>query len=129
MPLISRGLPAFASHASVGAASHAVDADYGTVWRTGHDPSPRDPDWLAIDLSSVPVAARTTVYSVWFNEYGYNYDTTGAPSYTLPGDFTIQANAAPGGGPPPVDGWTTLAGATGNRLGSGANLLQLGGYD
>jgi hypothetical protein len=127
MPKISSGLPAYTNYGSSPAPS-AVDADYSTVWRTGHDPSPSDANWLALDLSSVPVAMRTTVYSVWFNEYGYNYDTSDGSSYTLPGDFTIQANAAPGGGQPPTSGWTTLASKTANIYGSGANMLDLTGY-
>jgi lysophospholipase L1-like esterase len=106
-----------------------VDTDYSTVWRTGHVPAPGDSNWLAIDLSSVPVAMRTTVYSVWFNEYGYNYDTSGASSYTLPGDFAIEASAAPGGTQPPSSGWTALVSATGNLLSSGGNLLNLAGYN
>ncbi|MGD0524942.1 MAG: SGNH/GDSL hydrolase family protein [Polyangiaceae bacterium] len=128
MPLISGGLPAYASYAS-SPASNAVDADYSTVWRSGHDPAPGDTNWIALDLSSVPVASRTSVYSVWFNEYGYNYDTSDGPSYTLPGDFTIEANAGPGGGQPPTAGWTTLVTKTGNLLSSGANLLDLTGYE
>jgi hypothetical protein len=128
MPLISRGLPTYSNYA-VSAPAGAVDADYGTVWRTGHNPSPSDSNWVTIDLSSIPATTRTTVYSVWFNEYGYNYDTSDGSSYTLPGDFTIQAHAGPGGGQPPASGWTTLATKTGNVYGSGANLLDLTGYD
>jgi lysophospholipase L1-like esterase len=128
MPLISLGLPAYTNYSEY-PASDAVDGDYGTVWRTGHDPSPGDPNWLAIDLTSVPVAMRTTVYSVWFNEAAYDYDTSGVPGYMLPGDFTIEASAAPGGGQPPTTGWTTLVSMTGNLLSSGANVLALTGYD
>ena len=128
MPKISNGLPTFTNYGA-SPAPGAVDLDYGTVWRTGHDPSPSDPNWLAIDLSSLPVAMRTTVYSVWFNEYGYNYDTSDASSYTLPGDYTIQASAGPGGGQPPTSGWTTLVTRTGNLYSSGATMLDLTGYD
>ena len=128
MPMISQGLPAYSNYAASPAAS-AVDADYSTAWRTGHNPSQADSSWLAIDVSSVPVSMRTTVYSVWFNEYGYNYDTSDGSSYTLPGDFAIQASAAPGGGQPPASGWTTLTSKTGNTLSSGANLLDLTGYN
>lgn len=128
MPLISQGLPAYSNYAE-SAASNAVDADYSTVWRTGHDPSAADSNWLAIDLSTVPTAQRTKVYMVWFNEYGYNYDTSNGPSYTLPGDFEIQGSSTAGGGQPPSTGWVTLASATANTLSSGANLLELGGYN
>jgi lysophospholipase L1-like esterase len=128
MPKVSRGLPTYANYVE-SPASNAVDADYSTVWRTGHVAAAGDSNWLAIDLSSVPAAQRTTIYSVWFNEYGYNYDTANAPSYTLPGDFAIEGNGAPGGGPPPATGWTTLASTTGNLLSSGANLLAFSGYN
>src|SRR5580698_826232 len=97
MPLLSRNLPAFASHHG-GDAPKAFDADYGTTWRSAHDPTSSDPDWLAIDLSSVPRARRETVYSVWFNEAGYAYDTSDGHGYALAGDYQIQSNAAPGGG-------------------------------
>ena len=128
MPLISQGLPAYANYAA-GSATNAVDADYNTAWRTGHDPAVGDSNWLAIDLSTVPVPQRTTVYAIWFNEYGYNYDTSDGSSYTLPGDYEIQGNPASGGGPSPATGWVTLETRTGNLLSSGANLLHLGGYN
>ncbi len=128
MPLISQGLPAYANYAQ-SPASNAVDADYGTAWRTGHSPSTADSNWLALDLSTVPIAQRTTVYAVWFNEYGYNYDTSDGSSYTLPGDFEIQGSPSAGGGQPPSVGWVTLASRKGNTLSSGANLLNVGGYN
>jgi hypothetical protein len=128
MPLISIGRPALALNAQ-SPALDAVDASYGTVWRTAHVPAAADPDWIAIDLSAIPQVQRTTVYSVWFNEYGYNYDTSDGNSYTLPGNFEIQANAAAGGGAAPLNGWVTLATTTSNLLSSGANMLSLGGYE
>jgi hypothetical protein len=128
MPLISQGLPAYANYAQ-SPASNAVDSDYSTAWRTGHDPSMADSNWLAIDLSTVPAAQRTTVYAVWFNEYGYNYDTSDGSSYTLPGDFEVQGSPTAGGGQPPSAGWVTLASTKGNTLSSGANLLNLQGYN
>jgi lysophospholipase L1-like esterase len=129
MPLISQGLPAYANYAAGGPASNAVDADYGSAWRTGHTPSTADSNWLAVDLSTVPPAQRTTVYAVWFNEYGYNYDTSDGSSYTLPGAFEIQGSPTAGGGQPPSTGWVTLASRSGNTLSSGANLLNLVGYN
>lgn len=125
MPLISQGMPAFANS---GTAADAVDADYGTAWRTNDVPSPSSPDWIAIDLSKVPQASRTKVYSLWFNEWGYNYVTSDAQSYNLPGDYQIQASAAPGGGQAPSSSWVTLVTVTGNELSSGAHLIDLTGY-
>jgi lysophospholipase L1-like esterase len=128
MPRISVGRPAYAKYSS-GSAADAFDADYGSSYRSSHVPSTGDPDWLAVDLSGVPLAQRKTVYSVWFNEYGYNYITSDGYSYTLPGDFQIQANAAAGGSKPPSSGWVTLTSTKGNELSSGANLLDLSGYN
>ena len=125
MPLISQGVPAFANS---GSAADAVDADYGTAWRTNDVPSSSSPDWIALDLSKVPQASRTKVYSLWFNEWGYNYVTSDAQSYNLPGDYQIQANAAPGGGQAPSTNWVTLVTVSGNELSSGAHMLDLTGY-
>ncbi len=61
---ISQGLPTYANYAQ-SPASNAVDADYSTAWRTGHVAAAGDSNWLAIDLSSVPAAQRTTLYSAW----------------------------------------------------------------
>ena len=126
MPVISRDRPAFANHASYPAAL-AFDADYATVWRSGHVPTDDAPNWLAIDLSGVPLVERSTVYSVWFNEAGYNYDTADGHGYTLPGDYEIQSNVAGGGGQPPAAGWVTLVSQKRNTLSSGAHLLHLEG--
>jgi lysophospholipase L1-like esterase len=124
MPLISRSLPAFASHHG-GDAAKAFDADYATTWRSAHDPTSSDPDWLAIDLSSVPRERRQAVYSVWWNEAGYAYDTFDGHGYALAGDYQIQSNTAPGGGSPPTSGWVPLVTRTANTLSSGAHLLHL----
>jgi acyl-CoA thioesterase-1 len=124
MPLISRNLPTFASAKSADA-SKAFDADYGTSWRSGHEPTTEEPDWIAIDLSSVPAARRATVYSVWFNEAGYSYETADGHGYALPGDYQIQASGVAGGSRPPADGWVTMATRAGNTLSSGAHLLHL----
>jgi lysophospholipase L1-like esterase len=126
MPLISRGRPAYASRSSFPPA-RAFDADYGTQWSSGHQPTVAEPDWIAIDLSSVPEEQRASVYSVWFNEAGYVYDTVEGMSYQLPGDYEIQSHAGPGGKKPPVDGWVTLVSRKGNTLSSGADLLHLNG--
>ncbi len=127
MPLISLGRPTFATYAQADAPL-AVDNDYGTSWRTYHVPTAGAPDVLAIDLSGLPLTERSAVYSVWFNENGYNYDTSDAESYTLPGDYQIQASTASGGGAPPQSGWVTLVTVKGNTLSSRADVLDLTGY-
>ncbi|WP_152965972.1 hypothetical protein [Pseudobacteroides cellulosolvens] len=52
IPLISKGVPAFAS---VGTASDANDENYGTSWKGN------PPGWLAYDLSIVPESQRIKV--------------------------------------------------------------------
>jgi hypothetical protein len=126
--VISLGKPVVANYENSMAAA-AVDSDYGTEWRSYHTATTSDPDWLAIDISTVSATQRASVYSVWFNEAGYNYQTSDGSSYSLPGDFQIQANAGAGGGMPPTAGWSTLVTVSGNTLSSGANLLALGSYN
>jgi hypothetical protein len=126
--VISLGKPVVANYGNSMAAA-AVDSDYGTQWRSYHTATTSDPDWLAIDISTVSATQRASVYSVWFNETGYNYQTSDGSSYSLPGDFQIQANAGAGGGMPPTAGWSTLVTVSGNTLSSGANLLALGSYN
>lgn len=118
MPVISRNVPAFASseYSTGASAAMANDADYSTCWRssgsTANAPAP-SPQWLAYDLSKVPVAQRTKVVVFWFAtpENGYlQY-----PGYDLPGQYTIDCHAGAGGGSPPAEndsGWTTLASVT-----------------
>jgi acyl-CoA thioesterase I len=126
MPLLGRSLPVFASQRN-GDAAKAIDADYSTTWRSAHQPTEADPDWIAVDLSSVPRERRQTLYSLWFNEAGYAYDTFDGHGYALPGDYRIESNPAPGGGSPPKTGWVTLKTALANTLSSGADVLPMQG--
>jgi lysophospholipase L1-like esterase len=117
-PIISRGAPAFASseYSAGNSAAKANDADYSTNWRSGgssQSAPAASPQWLAYDLSKVPVAQRTKVVVFWFAspENGY----VQYPGYDLPGQYTIDCHAGPGGGSPPAAndaGWTTLASVT-----------------
>src|SRR5215813_12934528 len=118
--LISRGVPAFAS-SNPGNAGYANDDGDGTEWR-----SVLTPAWLAYDLSAVPVAQRQQVLAVYYNN-SYGYTTRYGPHYNNLGDYTIEANTAPGGGQPPDAGWTTLVTVTGNTFHSRQHLLDLQG--
>jgi lysophospholipase L1-like esterase len=121
MPVISRGKPAFASGSSYPVAN-AVDADYSTNWRS----SGAAPVWIAVDLSSVPVAQRHAVVVAWSNDLNFNYDlgVFNDTAYNLPGDYTIDVNAAPGGSVP-TSGWGTVATVVGNKRHSRQHLVQL----
>lgn len=131
MPVISRGVPAFASS---GTASLANDADYDTMWRSNETTSTATPSWLAYDLSGVPAAQRQHVDVVFYAVGGdyaeYDiYAKSGAITYNEPRDYTIEGNAAPGGGSAaPTTGWQTLVTVTGNTLISKQHAIDLTGY-
>jgi hypothetical protein len=104
MPVISFGVPAYASSAQ-SPASNANDGTQNNAWRSiGY------PAWLAYDLSSQPTAARQTVFVSWWSPPNYGYDAvqTGT-SYNLPGDYVLEGNASAGGtGSAPTSGWVQL---------------------
>ena len=124
MTLISGGLPIYASSAQY-PATDANDADYNTAWRSVGVPAT-----LALDLSSVPTAQRQQIWLVWYNDdtYGYDHAAIGQPGYNNPGAYTVEANAAPGGGAAPSTGWVQLASLTANTLDSYSYLLSFAGY-
>jgi lysophospholipase L1-like esterase len=125
MALISRGVPIVASSALYQAAS-ANDGDYNTEWRSNGAPAT-----LALDLSSVPVARRQNIWLVWYNDgtYAYNHALINQPGYNNAGSYTIEANAAPGGGVAPATGWVPLASLSGNVLHSYSHYLNFAGYN
>jgi lysophospholipase L1-like esterase len=122
--LISRGVPVFAS-SELYPAKSANDADYSTVWRGAI------PGWIAYDLSRVPAARRTRVIVAWFNDpvtSPYDHTVVGEVAYNNVRDYTVQANAALGGGAAPTDGWVTLASVSGNHYHSREHLLNFKKY-
>jgi lysophospholipase L1-like esterase len=125
MALISRGVPIVASSALYHATS-ANDGDYNTEWRSNGAPAT-----LALDLSSVPVAQRQNIWLVWYNDgtYAYNHVLINQPGYNNAGSYTIEANAAPGGGAAPSTGWVPLASLSGNVLHSYSHYLNFAGYN
>jgi len=125
MALISRGVPIVASSALY-QATNANDGDYNTEWRSNGAPAT-----LALDLSSVPVAQRQNIWLVWYNDgtYAYNHALINQPGYSNAGSYTIEANAAPGGGAAPATGWVPLASLSGNVLHSYSHYLNFAGYN
>jgi lysophospholipase L1-like esterase len=122
--LISRDVPVFAS-SEIYPARNANDADYSTVWRGAI------PGWIALDLSRVPAPRRQRVIVAWFNDpitSPYDHTLVGEPAYDSLRDYTLEANAAPGGTAAPTAGWVTLATVTGNRFHSREHLVSLKGY-
>lgn len=133
MPLISRGLPAYTNDDCSGSypASLANDNTYDTTWQACGTPSASSPDWLAYDLSKVPASQRGRVLLVWYNETG-NYDHTVINDYAYNNiqDYTIDVNAAPGGGSaPPTTGWVTKVTVTGNHFHSRQHVFDMIGYN
>jgi hypothetical protein len=124
MPIISHGVPAFAS--SVAPNSTASDANDGvptTFWTSAAVPA-----WLAYDLSGVPVAQRGEVLIAWYNAAAADY-INAAPDATkhLALDYTLEINTADGGGPAPTDGWTTIQTVTNNNRSTRQFLVDIMG--
>jgi hypothetical protein len=124
-PLISHNVPAFSSSAAY-PASNADDSSYDTTWRSQGAPA-----WLAYDLSSVPATKRSTILLVWYNDDTGLYDHTliGYPAYNLPKDYTIEVNAAPGGGQAPKTGWVVKATVKNNHFHSRQHVIDMEGYN
>lgn len=125
MPMISRGLPIYASSTQY-PASYANDDDYDAAWRSYGVPAT-----LALDLSSIPAAQRPSIWVVWYNEttYGYDHSRIGQVGYNNPGSYTLEGNAAPGGGIAPAAGWVPLVALSRNTLHSRSHLLTFAGFN
>jgi hypothetical protein len=121
MPLISQGAPAFAADGS--SASFANDGNPATAYETATLPAS-----VTYDLSAVPSAQRQKVLVAWYGMKDVDYINNPTQAFMeLPADYTIEANAAPGGGQPPSSGWTNLATVTGNDRSSRQHLANLAG--
>ncbi len=121
-PVISRRVPAYAGVNGWSARS-GNDDHYSGYW-TGKAPD----DWLAYDLSGVPEEQRRQVLAVWYSPSTFDQLGAWASRIHEPTDYTLEANAAPGGACPET-GWETLVTVTGNPLGARAHALDLTGYN
>jgi hypothetical protein len=124
MPLISRGVPAFASGSAAGATpGKSNDADRTSTWFPDKLPA-----WIAYDLSGVPVAQRRQILITFYCPHAgaYLLDNTNAGDGS-PIDYTLETNSAPGGGMPPAGGWKTVATEVGNTRASRQHLTDLAG--
>jgi hypothetical protein len=149
MPVISRGVPAFASSAQqTGPAADGQSSDYNAFWQSSAQPiSSGAPAWLAYDLSAVPTCQRGKVLVSWyqpvaydaFDPYDFTIDTSNVPAidstgngqYGLPMNYTLEGNPAPGGSQAPTSGWAALlpSGVTDNVYHGRAHLVDLTGYN
>lgn len=123
LPLVSLNVPAFASSQKYGSVGpqFANDGTYDTYWRSS------GPAWLAYDLSSKALTGNVLV--VWYNTLTGTYDHALANQvgYNIPGTYTLETNAAPGGGSPPADGWTVQATISGNTYHSRQSIINMAG--
>ena len=124
MPLISQGVPAYASDNS-SQAGLANNSNYDDSWRSNRTPSSSQPAWLAYDLSSKTLGQ---VVVTWYSSnYDYNYVLRSGTPYNLFKDYTIQVNSAAGGSVP-SSGWVTKVTVSGNEYHSRTATLDLTGY-
>lgn len=125
MPLVSQGVPAFASSISGGhGPSQANDNNPGTSWEAA-----RMPGWIAYDISGVPVIQRQQVLIAWYALHALDYIRTAPQAFEeMPIDYTLEENAAAGGASaPPASGWTSLIAVMGNTRSSRQHLVSLNG--
>jgi hypothetical protein len=124
MPIISHGVPAFAStSANNAAASNANDGKPATSWQ-----STALPAWLAYDLSSVPATQRQEVLIAWYDAAALDYiNATPDATKHWAINYTLEINTADGGGNPPTDGWTVVATVTGNNRSTRQRLVNING--
>ncbi len=97
-PIISRGVPAYASSGTASYGNNATYAQEGKwiadcEWTVFSSPA-----WLAYDLSGAAAADRAKILVVWYGG-GQAYDCSiiKGSSYRMPGPYVIEGNRAPGG--------------------------------
>lgn len=129
LPLISANLPAFTNDVNAYPPSWANDANYGSIWNSVDTPSASKPIWLALDLSTVPVARRQQVILAWFNDTGDYLPGANNVYYNLPSTYAIEANSAGASVSPPSAGWVTLVTVSGNSSNQREHALNLSGYN
>jgi len=126
MPIVSFNAKAFSSsnHDSSTPASNANGMNPAAAWVSAALPA-----WVAYDLSAVPVGQRQKSLAAWYGLHVPDYiPANGLQSgEEAPVDYTLEVNAAAGGGSPPSSGWTGKISVTGNARSGAQHLLDLGG--
>jgi GDSL-like Lipase/Acylhydrolase family len=125
MPVVSQGVPAFASSVNGGHGPNlANDNDPGTSWEAASMLG-----WIAYDISGVPVGQRQQVLIAWYSPHALDY-IRATPQATdwMPINYTLEMNSGAGGGSvPPASGWTQLAAVSSNNRSSRQHLVSLNG--
>ena len=94
-PIISRNVPAYSGS---GKASAGNDDAFYTAWESSAE------DYLAYDLSAIPLSQRKKVLAVWYNTSTYDNIGIYVNKDAEPVDYTIEVNKAAGGSYPAA-GW------------------------
>jgi hypothetical protein len=123
MPLISRGVPAFASSSAGGAEPASSNDDSpSSTWSASTLPA-----WIAYDLSSVPAADREDAVVAWYAPSAPDHLIEEPEDWHhIPVDYTIEINHT-GGAAPPVDGWTAVATVTNSARNGRQHVIALDG--
>ena len=119
-PLISRNAPAYSGKSD--SASSGNDDKYYTFWTSAPD------DYLAYDLSAIPLSQRKKVLAVWYNTSTYDNIGVYVNKDAEPVDYTIEVNKAAGGSYPAA-GWEAAETVTGNGYSSRQHLVDMDGYN
>jgi lysophospholipase L1-like esterase/thiol-disulfide isomerase/thioredoxin len=84
MPVISRGIPAYASS---GSALESNDSSYDTQWRSSGNP----PVWIAYDLSKLPATINGSAMLGWYaDNANHGLEWLSGDCYNCPGNYRID---------------------------------------
>ena len=121
-PVISRNCPAYSNHDQE--IKYANDDAYFSFWNSEVS------TYLAYDLSAVPENERKEVLAVWYNTTGaFDYTVLDySSSISMPTDYTIEVNSAPGGTYPET-GWKTIETVENNTCHSRQHAVNMKGYN
>ncbi len=120
-PVISRNCPAY-SGSNPATAVAGNDEHYFSFWNA------QCPDYLAYDLSEVPVENRRVIDAVWYCTSAYDVVGMYVNRNMEPSDYTIEINASPGGDYPET-GWEVAETVSGNTLASRQHVVEFAGYN
>lgn len=139
-PIISRDVPAYTNDDFSGAfpAALANNSAYSNRWRCLTEPAGGAdsgtltmPVWLAYDLSGVTIPLGQCLVAIYNDPVtgAYDYNLVSAIPDNVPANYTIEANAAAGGGSAPESGWDVLITVSNSPYHSRNHLVDLTSYN